>query len=886
MHQLLNAIFLRLSYVLIYRDYETNEAGASATPVDSAGIWQAGYLGLGNRVHTFKVAAADVAGNVSTFSETLSLTIDAVAPTVTVSSLSNNATLMNNARLSGSANGTGSAIASVSYYFDTLAAGQSPISVPVQADGSFDAAINFAGISNGTHTLTVKAIDVAGNEITLPSYSVTVNWDLDASVIIASLVQDTGTSNSDGITSNPTITGTVTDTSQISALRAGFDSTQTASFVNITTQLQADGSFTLNQTQLETIYGGTLPQGAHTLHLQAVDGNDNVSNFSLSFILDSTAPIAPSNMQLVATSDTGTSSSDGITKTATPTISGQAEAGSIIKLLSDGQVVGQATAGTNGTWQVTTSALADGFYELTATATDTAGNVRLASTVLEMTIDSTAPELYLDTPTNVVLTQQTHLSGFVDGTGSDITSVQYQFDNLTPVSVTVGDYGDFDQTLDYSGVSNGAHTLTVTTTDGAGNVATNQFTVMVNQNITAPTLSAALATDTGLDDTDGVTANPIVAGTLTGGSTIAQLWAGFDTVTNAAFTNVTTAINSNGSFTLNQTQLAAIYGGALSQGAHTLHLQARDAEGNLLGVSDVALFLDTVNPQLTITSALDTTPLGNGAHLTGTVNGTGSDLVALQYQFDNQPAIPLSLGSTGSFDELIDFTGIANGAHTLTILSTDLAGNVTSSQFNVNVQNSGTAQSTSLTLALATDTGTNTTDGITSDPKITGTVTGTQVVQLLVSLDNSSYGFFSDVTSALGTDGSFTLDAAQLADVYGGTLSDGAYTLRLQAVDAQGTVIGVSHVAFTLDSTAPDLNVPSLIDGITWMDGQEVLQGTVTDFDPGTTVSYYFDGNSASATTLAFDSSGAFNHSLTLPQTFDTHTLNLVAPIWQAISRI
>ena len=63
------------------------------------------------------------------------------------------------------------------------------------------------------------------------------------------------------------------------------------------------------------------------------------------------------------------------------------------------------------------------------------------------------------------------------------------------------------------------------------------------------------------------------------------------------------------------------------------------------------------------------------------------------------------------------------------------------------------------------------------------------------------------MSTALQADGHFTLDAAALATLAGGTLADGAHVLRLAAIDAAGNRTQ-TEVAFTLDTLAPD--VPTL----------------------------------------------------------------------------
>ncbi|MGB7412759.1 MAG: hypothetical protein WA902_00985, partial [Thermosynechococcaceae cyanobacterium] len=97
--------------------------------------------------------------------------------------------------------------------------------------------------------------------------------DTTAPIITAALANDTGPSgtNSDGITSDPTITGQVTDESEIVSFRAGFDDTPPSEYVDILSALAADGSFVLDPTILEQINGGPLTDGAYTLNLIAID---------------------------------------------------------------------------------------------------------------------------------------------------------------------------------------------------------------------------------------------------------------------------------------------------------------------------------------------------------------------------------------------------------------------------------------------------------------------------------------------------------------------------------------------------------------------------------------------------------------------------------------
>jgi hypothetical protein len=129
-----------------------------------------------------------------------------------------------------------------------------------------------------------------------------------------------------------------------------------------------------------------------------VAGNVSASsatiNVTVGVTVDTTKPAAPPQPDLVAASDTGTSSTDNITKQNVPRFTGQAEAGSKVSVYDGGQLLGEVNASSTGTWnfQVTTP-LTQGVHSITARATDAAGNVSAASSSLVITIDTTNPTI-------------------------------------------------------------------------------------------------------------------------------------------------------------------------------------------------------------------------------------------------------------------------------------------------------------------------------------------------------------------------------------------------------------------------------------------------------------------------------------------------------------
>src|SRR5262249_29213664 len=91
----------------------------------------------------------------------------------------------------------------------------------------------------------------------------------------AHLKHDTGASPSDGVTSDPTIAGTLEHSERIKSFKAGFDDPPPRDFVSIKGELGPDGQFVLDRADLARINAdscrATLADGTHTLHLIATD---------------------------------------------------------------------------------------------------------------------------------------------------------------------------------------------------------------------------------------------------------------------------------------------------------------------------------------------------------------------------------------------------------------------------------------------------------------------------------------------------------------------------------------------------------------------------------------------------------------------------------------
>ena len=246
------------------------------------------------------------------------------------------------------------------------------------ADGSF----SFTGIALnlGDNAFTLNAADAAGNS---SQVSLTVSRDAipdtTPPALSAALVNDTGANASDGLTSDARFAGTTSDNLAVTQLLAALDPNATTALTDLSTLLQAGGAFALSRSQLDSLAGGTLAQGAHSLRLVAKDAAGNATTLNLAFTLDSQAPTL-TGFGLAAASDTGTLG-DNRTSASVVTLVGQTETGAALTLRAKGSsaVLGSAVAAADGGFSLGGIALALGSNDFDLSWTDAAGNTGTAA---------------------------------------------------------------------------------------------------------------------------------------------------------------------------------------------------------------------------------------------------------------------------------------------------------------------------------------------------------------------------------------------------------------------------------------------------------------------------------------------------------------------------
>ena len=599
---------------------------------------------------------------------------------------------------------------------------------------------SFTLTGDGAKSVTVRQTDVAGN---VSASSSALMFTINTVVLPPTPVPDT-TPPSAPIASLATNSGLSTDSItnvgmvNVSGLEAG------ATWQYST---NAGTSWTTGSASSFTLSG----DGAKSVIVRQTDaaGNVSTSSTALAFTLD-TAAASPVAALAV---DSGVAG-DGITNNATVNVTGL-EAGATWQYSTNGGSSWTAGSGTSFTLA------GDGAKSVIVRQTDVAGNVSASSSALAFTIDSAAaaPTVTLGTDSGLGSDSITNV-GTVNVAGLE-AGATWQYSTSGGTSWSNGSGTSFTLTGD------GAKSVIVRQTDATGNVGASSaaLSFTLDTTVTAPT--ATLAANSGIT-TDSITN----AGTVN----VAGLEAG-----------ATWQYSTDGgtSWTAGTGSTFALTG----DGAKSVIVRQTDAAGNLSASSSALAFnLDTAATAPTASLAVDSGVVGDGITNNGTVNVAGLEAGAT-WQYSTNGGTNWTTG-TGS-----SFTLTGDGAKSVTVRQTDVAGNLSTSSgalaFTLDTvvpPPPDTTPPSAPTITLASD------SGIAAD-SITNA--GTVNVAGLEAGATWQYSTNAGVSWTTGSGSSFTLSG------------DGAKSVTVHQTDAANNTSAASGaLAFTLDTAAS--NVVSL----------------------------------------------------------------------------
>jgi hypothetical protein len=737
--------------------FSSSKSGTFECSLDSAAFAACtspkAYTGLAEGNHTFRVQTTDTAGNAGG-PASYAWRVDTSAPTVALGTTPSNPSNDTAPAFDFTASETGSTFL---------------CSVDGGTFAACSSALSLSGLAAGSHTLDVKARDLATNTGPPTNYT----WTIDLTAPTATV--DSGPAN-------PTKT---------TSASFAFSASETATFQ---CQLDSGGWSVCSGTKT---YAGPLGDGSHTFEVKATDVAQNAgAAASFAWVVDTAAPTVtvsarPANPTNATSASFSFASPDGGTSFECALDSGSFSACS----------TGESTSG-----------LAEGTHTFHIRATDAALNTGAANDVT-WRVDTTAPTATISagpaSPTNA-------------------TAATFQFGSSETGSTFAcaldgGAYTACTSPSALTGVAAGSHTYHVKATDPAGNessAADHSWTVDLTAPTTTiatqpadPTKQTSAAFTFSADETatfeckldgaayaacatgdsfpglsEGAHAFRVRAQDTAGNTGVAALatWTVDTTAPSATITtppaSPTNATGASFSFTsseagsfecrLDGAAFAACSTGqsysGLAQGAHTFHVRAVDQALNT-GAADTATWtVDTTAPTASISTQPAAITNATAATFSFGANEAGStflcDLDGAGYSACTDPK-----GYTGP---------LGQGSHTFKVTATDPAGN----------------ESAPATYAWTVDTTAPTTTILTQP----GSPTKLTTASFTFSASESA-------TFACKLDGG-AFAACTSGDSFAG-LAEGAHTLLVKATDAAANEGPAATASWTVDTTAPTATI-------------------------------------------------------------------------------
>lgn len=150
-----------------------------------------------------------------------------------------------------------------------------------------------------------------------------------------------------------------------------------------------------------------------------------------------------------------------ISRSRTIDITGNAESGSTVKIMVNDREQASVISDKNGTFQAQVT-LTGGQNSITATATDTVGNVSRASKTVSITYSQNPPKISISSPSQSSLSVNTSNITISGSTASDATVT------INDRQIIVQPDGKFSSVVN---LTNGENTVTIVATDVAGNTS-------------------------------------------------------------------------------------------------------------------------------------------------------------------------------------------------------------------------------------------------------------------------------------------------------------------------------------------------------------------------------------------------------------------------------
>ncbi|MGX5079657.1 Ig-like domain-containing protein, partial [Enterobacter mori] len=802
--------------------YDGDEVLGS-TIIDDEGNWTlTPEKPLGEGDHSITVTQTDKAGNTSDPSEALEFEVDTTAPDASANVLKITAVADDVGDRQGNVasgeitddskpliSGIGEAGNTV-FVYTTDSSGKHLIgSAVVGSDGTWSLTPS-TPLTEGLNKLTLETQDPAGNRIAgdAPSYDINLLIPVSTNPSINSVVDNSephvgplqkGESTND---TTPTLSGSAAPGDTVSILDNG----------------KVIGSVTADSNGKWTFTPDTaLADGKHTFTVTATDAAGNArTSGSFPIVIDTTAPAPADNIIL----DDNVGDKQGpvgegdTTDDQSPTLSGEAEPGSVVDIYDNDEKIGSVIVDDEGKWSYTPDKPLDkGDHELTTTVTDPSGNTSEPSPGISFTVD---PDPNQVTVGEVVDDQGPIVGNLKPGNVTDDVRPELGGKGKPGSTVTIKDGDDVlgSTVVDPDGnwtftpdqdLADGDHSLTVVSKDPAGNEVTSpSFDITVDATAPEKPVLGSATDDVGTirgDLSNGSTtddANPTFNGSAEPGSRV-------DIYDNGEHIGSTVA-DDKGAWQFTPTT-------PLPEGEHHITTTATDEAGNTSPESDDFVLVTDYTPPAATSDVLNITSVMDD------VGGRQGNIASGEVTDDSKPVIN-GIGEAGS--TVFVYSTDANGKHLLGSAVVDSEGNWTLAldtplveglnQLTLETQDAvgnrvaGEAPSYDITVLIPVSTEPSINSVVdNSEPHVgplqkgestndtTPTLSGSAAPGDTVSiLDNGKV--IGSVTADSNGKWTFTPDTA---------LADGKHTFTVTATDAAGNARTSGSFPIVIDTTAP-----------------------------------------------------------------------------------
>ena len=480
----------------------------------------------------------------------------------------------------------------------------------------------YTGLTEGSHSFEVKAIDQASNVDASP---VSSNWQVDTTPPPAQI-----TSGPSGLTNDSTPT-------------YGFSAEAGVSFecsIDEGTPVFGPCSGSTSHTP-----SNPLSEGPHTFRVRATDAAANQATATRSFNIDTTAPSAP---ELTATVPASPANGNS------PQVLGTAPADTTVKLYTGTDCTGPPAATTSAAQLAAGIAVSvpdDSTTVFRATGTTAVGNTSGCSEPLAYVEDSGPPGTTIETKppalTNSAAASFTFSGN--DGAGSGIASFECRRDG--------GVWAACPSPKEYTGLSEGNHSFEVKAVDQAENFDLSPASFSWTIDLTAPQPVI-----------DSASKALLKAGEASDITWHANENGAFELRVGGIDCTAGTVINSGLYAGQPATDVSSVAAAQLAEGSNTLRLCLTDAAGNR-GQATTTLSKDTGAPETTIT--LKPAALANSAtakfEFSGN-DGGGSGVASFECRRDG--------GTWAACPSPKEYAGLGDGSHSFEVKAIDQAGNV------------------------------------------------------------------------------------------------------------------------------------------------------------------------------------------------------------------